>query len=244
MDALGFKGIWGRHAPEEVLSSLRSLRDNFLLKKKQNEEAAAKLFREQFGPDLPIPHQTEVFFLSDTVLITTTHQGEFIEDSACTGALLIASAFTGAALTAKIPLLFRGCIVRGEFEVEYPFCVGPAVDRAAELAAAADGPFVWCDPDVAEQITTFEARRDQYLSNAEPAFAKPVSNWISYAVPLKDGRTFETMVVNPLRTVSPKHRANAIERAEATFTTNSLDVWIKKKHCMHFLNACLNACQN
>jgi hypothetical protein len=154
VDALGFKGIWGRlgdEAEERVLTKLETM------------ETTTR-GRVDFENGLPQPVEApglvgnvHVSFLSDTIAMgcalgteppdprKQTAKGRTI----ITLVLHLARLLRSAARTDP-PLTYRGYVSFGRFAIKGNFILGPAVDEAAGMERLADGAFVWLGPAAKE----------------------------------------------------------------------------------------------
>ena len=242
LDALGFKGIWRDHSSGDVLAALRSVAK---FASEAGEIAAEALSEVSEFSDVKV----EVSAFSDTLLITaTTDQRpdkpplpQDAYDQWSTIAEISAVAMVGSVSPILVPpLLYRGAIAFGEFEVsEGRFYVGPAIDEAAEFESIADGAFVCLTPSAMRLIL---GEGDGFLIKGWP-------------VPLKNGQTYVTDVVNPLRHVRGPDfltMAKRVARDEASpqddptlwltnrilnvFGSSKLDLVLKRQHTEALLN--------
>jgi len=240
LDALGFKGIWHRHSPEDVLTKLRELQ--------VGSQRIIESFQNERGK-MAMPSNTtpwlDIAFLSDTVVIAATVDGAAADvqnDWAC---ILLASFASSAILSlgAKCSPAFayRGCVSLGSFEMAYPFVVGAAVDEAAENERAAEGAIVWFAPSA-------EAAIQRAVKEIGPR-ARESPAWMPWNVPLKGGRTYRTFAVTPLfpghldSAYSPSHGDVEVvsEQILKTFGTSDLDhplplsIVLKRQNTADFL---------
>jgi hypothetical protein len=193
----------------------------------RDERFSAKLARH--GNEHAVHARSHtVRFLSDTIVIGC-HTGQLagltqeeLDRDAVYALSILVSALIRDSLECEPFLLYRGCIAMGEFVLDGNFMVGEAVDELAESMDKADGAFVWLTPAAWRLFATVED-----IEN-ETAFVR-------YPVPLKDGRLFETGVVNPFRYVSNRHRLPLLEKMIASFNSSALDVQIKRQNTERFL---------
>lgn len=131
LDILGFKGIWEAYSPQDVLEKLKAVEDWV---KPWSAESP-------FDPDVDCDIRS--VFLSDAVVLACAAKSARGESERTRNSLHLASMLTvirgAAAVAAKMALkdpapqlLLRGAVAWGEFLIDPPFIVGPAVDEAAE----------------------------------------------------------------------------------------------------------------
>ena len=181
MDALGFKGIWKKpgHKAEEITQMLQAIADfhGAILK-----SALAELESLNVEPNI------KMSFLSDTVVIgvSLNMKDAANNEHATHLAALLASQFASAvqliASQAKYPLAYRGAISMGDFVINHPFIVGPAVDDAASHMEMADAAVVWTTPSLRDHLEQQEVD-NEFL--------------FRFRVPLKGLGMYDTYVVNP-----------------------------------------------
>ena len=198
VDALGFKGIWKRHAVENVLGSLRDLVDLV-------QKDVADLVKAISGLSPVI----ESRFLSDTVVFTVAHdlpyetapQGN--PDVALGARMVPVGAFTvelacalGALIQARgalspVPMAFRGAIGFGDYRIERDFLVGPAIDETAAAHERANGAIVWVTPSAEATLR---------IAGSRPPDSALLKRMLipSFRVPLKRFRGTRAPVVNPM----------------------------------------------
>jgi hypothetical protein len=222
MDALGFKGIWKRHAPDAVLRVLRQMR----------EDLDTTLFEAQVQARRSNALQTyRTELLSDTVVVGVSMKRHGDQPSDLFGALYTAagraSHIMRMASVSEVPLAYRGCIAVGEFHLEERFIVGPAVDQAAACMNEAEGAFVWTTP-AAHRV--FVEGRHRIADVPDPTI-------VPYAVPLKGGRLLKTMAISPFHSQDPMNtRDDIIARIAGTFgQSDALDIEHKKQQTLAFL---------
>lgn len=205
MDALGFKGIWERHEAGAVLSTMKQLASEM---KEQCE-----VFRTNPPPKMVGVDEYRIEFASDSVLIAvSTVQERLLQNvaSVCIAALL-ASRFLRGAAVAQVPLAYRGCITFGEFLIDAPFLVGPAIDLAATNAEKAEAGLVWVHP------TAFES---PFWRNIQSGSNEVVERYplVKHTVPLKAMDSCETLVVSPFDvTATSLDHDGVTSRIAATF---------------------------
>lgn len=129
-DCLGFRGIWKRVDPQQLINKLKSA----------ETEAAASVVPKYAATKLTFgPVRFHLRLLSDTVALSVQYaknpeevpnewQQNFLVGIACESASVLAKLF----IDDDMPLPLRGCISFGRHLCEGNFLVGPAVDEAAE----------------------------------------------------------------------------------------------------------------
>lgn len=235
MDALGFKGIWRRHAPADVIAKLRAL-----------EKATASVTSPMEADDSRTRghHRLQVrtSVLSDTLVVGVAFDPKTRGDRTLApvpGHAIIRAASIGNMLLrrggeGKVRFAYRGAIAFGDFEVTDRFVVGAAVDEAAEAYEQAEGAFVWLTPSAERALGGPKAVEDQDLM-----FLLHRTLLVPWKVPLKGGRYYRTHVVNPLFSpLMSEHRRRREQRMRNILGTfsDSLDVAIKRQHTEAYLS--------
>lgn len=171
LDALGFKGIWGREDARAVVSRLQS----------------AQSFESNFSLH---GFDVQIQFLSDTVVVACGF-GQGDPWHPLLYVCMRLGYFLSNMLTREGPCLaYRGAVASGEYLLEDNFIIGPAVDEAAEREKQAQGPFVWLTPSARGLLPPgFEASRERVTEGS--FYVMP------FRVPLKGGRMEDTYVVPP-----------------------------------------------
>lgn len=229
LDALGFKGIWKRHANSEqaVLDKLANLEARLAevgngIAKKFPEDAAA------LGASLPAKLHVRTLFVSDSIFITAGLQGSQgpAVDTMCVGivaSLAALAMFLGT--EGIVPLAYRGAISFGRYLVhqDRSFVVGPAVDEAAQAEAFAQGAFVWLTPSARDAIERLPT-------------PVPPPHLVEYDIPLKGLGSFSTYSVNPLKTnfFSPSDKQVFLAQLTRAMDSPSLDVVLKQDNTLFF----------
>jgi hypothetical protein len=225
-DALGFRGIWKRPkssaAPEQVLAKLEELRRTALTKRD-----ALLAENQPFANENGLRLETQVLFLSDTIVVATSSKNLRDEpsldaDSACVviTCRLVSEIVAMAALTSP-PLTYRGCVAFGDFELGEQFVVGPAVDAAADCMDLADGAFVW-----------LLSRARQIVKDS---MFKPLDFLGSWEVPIKGRSSYESSVVLPFSRCDLDRRLQIIRASEQSFDDERFDVQIKLENTLKVL---------
>jgi len=121
-------------------------------------------------------------------------------------------------------LVYRGCIAFGEFEIREQFLIGPAIDEAAEAEKLADGALIWLCPSATRIVETISP-------------SKPLNRSLrvvrDYPVPLKEGRSYRTHVVNPLLDCADPDAL--ARRILDFFRLDRLDIAVKRQNTANFL---------
>ena len=222
LDALGFKGIWSRYAPRDVIHNLRGV-----------------TFGDPMYQDPPLDLErcslaSSVVTLSDTIVVSAAVTAKFASIDVTTDlecqVVALASVCSKAGticsmiLNSNTPLVYRAAVAVGEFVHDDRFLMGPAIDEAAEQEKHAAGGLVWLTASAAKVV--YEARREGLFGDLELFLVS------DYPVPMKDGDHLAS-VVNPLRFDFNHDRF--LERVEATFTDCREDVQRKRTNTMAFL---------
>lgn len=134
IDALGFRGIWDRWPPDQVLTNMHAMKDSL-------EEGLKDIATQ---PDM----QFEATFLSDTVVIGLALPPSLPNHDALS--LIYVTDIVTRVLTrsarSSTPLAYRGAVAYGEYEISSNFILGRAIDEAADNHESAQGAIVWLLP--------------------------------------------------------------------------------------------------
>jgi hypothetical protein len=255
IDALGFRGIWGRDPRKPSLQAFDTL-------KAVQAAVAAEILA--LGPLMkPARFPTSVRhlvkaptitarFLSDTVVIAASveprkrapRQKHENAAMASSGLDLVARnaavdgfmryavcrcvcvALRAAALAAK-PIAYRGAVSVGYFAIDENFILGPAVDEAAGLMEVADGALVWLAPS---------AERLKHI-----IWLKSGVRWsdliIRADVPLSDGRMVHMNVINPFALSDAAEAKIVRKNLLGSMGSDRLDVVLKRQNTNRFFRA-------
>jgi hypothetical protein len=222
LDILGARGVLGDAATGDFLVTMQLVWYRL------------EQLRKCFGS----PKTVKTAFFSDTLLVCVS--GEASPGGLVDTAAELASAAIHTAMTLPRPFTYRGCISVGDVAMVDAFCVGPAINEAAELYEQAEAGVVWLAPSA--------------LEHASARVELPAAT-----VPLKGGRTIDSLFVNPLlrtwkggetcdggssRTAEDKHADATFVRDSMlrTFDTRRLDVAIKKQNTRRLLDLALQVC--
>jgi len=216
IDALGFRGIWGRHEPDAVLTAMRNTKDWF--------EAAIK---EQFSSQPWM--QCEVAFLSDTIAVSMA-LAETTENREAMSVLYLTDVISwvlARVLRSSVPLAYRGVITIASYEVTSHFLIGPAIDEAAGAHELAQGALIWLAPGARDHVARW--LKDQPYN----------THLVKFDVPLKGGDMFDTYTVSPLEQARGGDDAGMIARSLlSTFSNSSVDVAVKRQNTLKHMRAC------
>lgn len=222
LDALGFKGIWRREngvKPAQLVAKMRRA----LEAARDVHEAAIEL------PIAEIPGHVRMHFLSDTIVAVVEPTKSSDRPSPLDEIEILCAGiaeFTEYMMIKPPELAYRGAIAFGDFLIDDPFILGPAVDEAAEAERLAEGAFVWLCPSALSQ-----------LGKDQPA------GTLEYAVPMKGGQTFRTFVVPPVW-IDPEVSAEQIRRGldnAFRMPASRIDVHIKHQNTVEMVNESLRA---
>jgi hypothetical protein len=233
LDALGFKGIWKRNpeileklrATPEVLDALtagfwQALIDNAARKGKT------------------ITRKSRVTFLSDTIVIEVSSEGPATEERrwsevAVATYFAFAAAMMGA-IFGPPAMAYRGVIAVGDFEIDPPFIVGPAIDEAAELMNLAEAAITWSAPSAREVIARTGGKDASALSGGL---------WVPWQVPLKGGGVYDAFAVQPFigPPLAGASQAEVMDAMLRTFDNPRIDIQMKRQNTETFLKAAFAA---
>lgn len=220
-DALGFRGMWHRHKPRDMLAALRTAQEQLRME--------ADWQRHFVG------NEVVTVAFSDTILMAgiaarEAHirnsvpptNGEIVQDIGSALASMIRN-LAGSSL----PLIYRGCIAVGNLAIQENFVVGQAVDEAAEWFERSDASLVWLVPSARSAV--------DFVSNY----------FFEWPVPLKGGGSLRTLVLNPLWDLARESIYQGVETPPlddlvsallAPFdSSNSVDVVRKRQNTEDFL---------
>jgi hypothetical protein len=171
-----------------------------------------------------------IAFLSDTIVIACKlgDENELPDVHAVMRAAIAASDIIEEALNIKPALAYRGCMSFGDFYIEEPFMLGPAIDEATTHYELADGALVWLLPSAFDLLKRNKVKIDSDCFLAE------------HAVPMKGGAQYHTAIVSPF---DPDHppakREQMSEKILSTFDTPrgkaDVSVRIKRQNTEAFL---------
>lgn len=216
IDALGFRGIWGRHKPDDVLTALKATKDWM-------ETRIDAQFSSQPGM------HCHVAFLSDTIAVSMTLDGSAQNREAISVMYLgdVISWALAQTLRSSVPLAYRGAIAVGSYEVSPHFLIGQAIDEAAGAHEIAQGAFIWVTPGARGHVARW--LKDQPRN----------THLVKFDVPLKGGDIFNTYTVSPLEQAQNEADANALTRSLlGTFSGPSMDVAVKRQNTTRHMRAC------
>ncbi len=230
LDALGYKRIWQRARPEDVLLSLESI---VSAGEKTSITSHASLSR-RIVEGHPLTDYLSVNLwlkaFSDTIIVACSpsvtdrcpaHRRSAVEALSPSIALLVVSeavaAITAAAAFAKVPLAYRGAISFGDLASSDRFLVGPAIDEASTMERQSEGAFIVLCPSAHE------------IADQRPSRFPLVRN---YPTPTKTGMRRYHLINPTCYTIDPDAYTQAIV---ATFTGDDT-VTQKREHTREFLS--------
>lgn len=216
IDALGFRGIWGRHSPDGVLRSLKEMQQWM-------EQRVQDQFKTQPA------FQCKIAFLSDTIAASMSVDAPS-EHQAALNVIYLADTISWIlerTLRSSIPLAYRGAIAVGSYEVSPHFLIGQAVDDAASAYELANAAVIWLTPAARNHVAG-------WLSN-QPRN----THLVKFGVPLKGGDSFDTYTVSPLEQARDNADANNLSLTLlSTFVGSSIDVAMKRQNTIRHLREC------
>ncbi len=263
LDCLGFKGIWNRFDPQEILGKL--------LKAEEAVQKACLPINLGFPSIDEKAIILEARLLSDTLVLSARFRESNNDSEELThhlvGFMCSQIGKVNAYFIESEPnLILRGCVTFGEHLIEKNFIIGPAVDTAAEYEKLPNGAFIWLDP-TAERLyqqyiswhsDKFEKEYERLLKivdedcsigqrklraslKAHLAAGNPPVVLDSYEMPLKDGNRLICPVLNPLyRESAPIRRREIIDMYTRAMSDGRIDVRIKHQNTLRFLQHCDN----
>lgn len=224
IDVLGFKSLEVGSAAKAMMTARQMIRELTTWMNEQNWQHIHTLGG--------LPKVTTSWF-SDTICIvaqpTTKPLLPPTEQEMKPALLAVVAMSVGyllrQAATADVPLTFRSVVTVGEMAViDDDIYVGAPIAEAAALYEQADGAFVWLSPAADElRLPRLQGTNHRAL--------------IGYEVPLKDGRTIYTKVINPFIDMSPRALPGTDVRAGIVKAMRSdrVDVVIKRQNTIDFL---------
>lgn len=239
IDALGFRGIWRQINPAKMLERLHDLRRKTEDVRRDFNDRYQEQHRVLTGPVEP---ELNVMSLSDTIVVSANVKGVSDAIKSDVMSLNLATFATSAIITLAAQespvLVYRGCVAVGEFEVEPPFMIGPAVDEAAAGESLAEAAVVWCSPSAEQAV-----RKASQIVGEETA--KPIG-CLRWNVPMKGGGQYQTYAVIPYFRIGDRlPNIDDIQgRILASFDETRLDVAIKKQNTERFLREAATATRN
>lgn len=220
LDALGFKGIYEHHAPDEILEKLTRVK-KMTLGVRGSQDGFLKAIAPGRNLEVPV---VDVRFFSDAIIIGASFEQEGQEVPALLlASILCASALSTAALTEPV-LAYRGCLAVGDFESQDDFFVGPAIDTAAALAEAWDGAFVCVHPDSSRWVQDLNQSRKQI-----PGPDGQTWPFFEYDVPLKNGGHSRLWAVSPFAISFPERRDRMEQGLLRSFERGDGDTRVQSK---------------
>jgi len=264
IDCLGWKGIWNR----KIGASKKPISPSKILKKVDQIEGAVREAINDlrfFFSKAYINFTPHIAFLSDTVVISVPmieHEDQRVTEGmrrafAVQMACLMVAHVLDSFVEEEPYLSMRGCVTYGKYSIKGSTFVGPAVDEAANNYELPDGAFVWVHPKGAKQLEHLQDLRIDLEVKAKSelpeesfeaikfifsAIADPPIVLRDYEMPLKDGRTLVSMIVNPLMVIrESEQRAITIGRYDSSFDKDTVEVLLKKQNTMSFLREAADA---
>ena len=216
IDALGFRGIWERHTPAEVLTELKTT-------KAWIEGRVETQFSSQ--PWM----QCQVTFLSDTIAISMSLAESTAHKQAMSVLYLcdVISWVLDRMLRASIRLAYRGAVSVGNYEMSPHFLIGPAIDEAAGAHELAQGAFIWLTPTARDHVAEWLKHQPHN------------THLVKFDVPLKGGDTFSTYTASPLEQARNENDANVLsQNLLATFSGTNTSIAVKRQNTERHLRAC------
>jgi hypothetical protein len=216
IDALGFRGIWERHLPDDVLGAMKAL------KAKLENRIAAQFTSQPWM-------QCEIAFLSDTIALSMALDPSTKNRMAMSVLYLsdVISWVLEETLRSTIPLAYRGAIALGDYDISPHFLIGKAIDEAAGVHDLADGAFIWLTPQARDEVASW--LKDQPHN----------THMVKFDVPLKGGNLFHTYTVSPFEQAHNQEDADGLALSLLSSMKGSrMDIAIKRQNTARHLAAC------
>ena len=215
IDALGFRGVWRRYAPETVIENMQKIKIQ-LEKDLKNIGSQSKM-------------KFDATFLSDTIIIGLSlpedeDKGKALSIIYVTDILTRILAWSARSST---PLSYRGVVSYGKYIIEPSFIVGEAIDEAANYHESAQGAVVWLLPSTKNRVEDW--LKDQPKN----------THLVRFNIPLKNGDKFHSYTVSPIVQALDVQDAVALTiKILGTFNSNNVQVAVKKQNTIKHLQAC------
>jgi len=244
VDILGFKRVWKRYSPHDVIAFLQQARDSI--------NAVQTQLQEHMDLQTGGTWQHRAIFMSDTIGIAsfvqlpekTLNNPDQILASTVRPVVTACFGIVANCVSGTIPLAFRGCISSGHLLVEDQFVIGPAVDVAGTWMETAEAGVVWLLPGTASLWSNYSSN-DSLLVKSK--------------IPIHHTRTreigeLETLVVNPLTqppsaaNLSPQQRWMLVQRVYDGYLEamkgESESITRKRENTIRFLDHCRSQIPN
>jgi hypothetical protein len=236
-DALGIRGIWEKHDPDDVLRKFEAIRTTFT--------DFVERARPTMGQAWNSIKRVQAGFVSDTVVVAFVTKNVQEKPSLYSSeipkralfAVMMAARFAGEVVrlgaTGSPSWTYRGVITYGEFAIHPSgtFFVGPAVDEAAALYDRADAALIWLSPKAKAAL--------QHATKGDFSWGSVTTR--EHDVPLKAGKhepatTFSTYVTSPFAgLMDPADAERLTADLLATFDGSRADVTTKHRNTEAFL---------
>lgn len=174
LDGLGFKGIWERETPADVVKRWDTLTDR-VLRAFPHSRLIAQHMTALYGDGFPKRLRWECRIISDTLIMTCETRGS--PGPALAFAL---PAVLGALYEASIRdcgWLFRGAVSAGIYYEGRRALIGPAIDEAASWYQATNWAGVMLTQSAEKALMCFQRDWDTLAGRG----------WVRTEIPLKNG---------------------------------------------------------
>ena len=226
-DALGIRGIWLKHDPDDVVRKLERI-----------ALSARDLVEREFGgPGYPntrdpwnVAETIRLGFVSDTIVVGFVTKDERDPAFAVMMAARYATEIALLGLEPPAPWAYRGVVTYGKFAMHASgnFFVGPAVDEAAADHERANAALTWLTPSAGSLV-----------AGADDSHFQGAVHKREYEFPLKcagDMSAHRALVASPFPIGSPPTEAASIAAALlATFDVSKPGVDEKLRNTKKFL---------
>lgn len=215
IDGLGFRGIWDRYPPTEVMTNMHEL--------KRRVESDLQQIGAQ--PEM----QFDVTFLSDTIVLGLSLSPSIPNHIALSAIYVsdIVSRILAYSARSSTPITYRGAIACGEYEIDANFIMGRAIDDAASCYESADAAIVWLAPSASEPVGSWLQGQQNN------------THLVKHSVPLKGGASFYTYTLSPLVQAVDQKDAEMISMALlSTFRGSGVAIAVKRQNTIRHLQSC------
>lgn len=215
IDALGFRGIWDRWPPADILANMHALKDRL---ENDLREIATQ-------PDM----QFDATFLSDTIVLGLALPSSVPNHAALSAIYVgdIVARILAWSARSSTPLAYRGAIACGQYEISSHFIMGRAIDEAATYHESAEAAIVWLLPDARTLV-------GDWLRNQPNN-----THFVRHSVPLRYGSAFHTYTVSPIVQAVQEEDGRSLANALlATFKGPNVGVAVKRQNTVAHLKSC------
>jgi hypothetical protein len=203
IDILGFKGIWTRESPAEIIKKWNSIIDNL----NKNVDTFANLTDDEED----IKYEIRTYSFSDSIIITisTCNYQSLITMCGIMGDIF--------SIALDLGIFFRGAVSLGDFYSSDNMVIGPAVDDAADWYDKTD----WAGIHLTPQASYFI---DHAILDGEKK--ENIKHLITkYEIPLKNGKTLSKNWVVSWPAIFLKYDENGKKTSLSDFRKHILEIF-------------------